>query len=200
MNPQVCLFVCYSGLCAHYCINPSFPSLVAQWRGGGKIEICNYPSVYGCDMQLYCFWFAVVVGYSGVPPRRQCFWLIGMLEKDGCQRLCVLFEALLFEVFPFVDKSNQEGHRNILAKCLASCLTKEKKKCSQTEHFSLYVLEMSLAQPNSANCVFLVDHRGNDSLIRRSRKPKEIKWNDSQSPVIPVPFCSRLCNMLQRTT
>lgn len=126
MNPQVCLFVCYSGLCAHYCINPSFPSLVAQWRGG-KIEICNYPSVYGCDMQLYCFWFAVVVGYSGVPPRRQCFWLIGMLEKDGCQRLCVLFEALLFEVFPFVDKSNQEGHRNILAKCLASCLTKEKK-------------------------------------------------------------------------
>lgn len=126
IHRSACLFVCYSGLCAHYCINPSFPSLGAQWRGG-KIEICNYPSVYGCDMQLYCFWFAVVVGYSGVPPRRQCFWLIGMLEKAGCQRLCVLFEAPLFEVFPFVDKSNQEGHRNILAKCLASCLTKEKK-------------------------------------------------------------------------
>lgn len=34
MTPQVRLFVCYSGLCAHYCINPSFPSLGAQWRGG----------------------------------------------------------------------------------------------------------------------------------------------------------------------
>lgn len=41
--------------------------------------------------------------------------------------------------------------------------------------FTHSVLEMSLASPNSGNCVFLVDHRGNDSLIRWSGKPKEIK-------------------------
>ena len=94
-------------------------------------------------------------------------------KKAECHRLYVLFEVVLFEVFPFVDKSNQEGHRNIVAEGLASSL---RKQSSHKQHiFSHYVLEMSLASPNSGNCVFLLDHRGNDSLIRWSRKPKEIK-------------------------
>lgn len=169
---------------------PSYSSLRAQWRGANW-DTWNNPGIIGCHMQLYCFWF-ILLCYHSVPQHILMLLMNCRMPKALCP-----FWSCPFWSLSFVDKSNQEGHRNIVAECLASSLTKQS---SQTAHFSHYVLEMSLASSNSSNCVFLVDHRGNDSLIWWSGKPKEIKWNDSQSPVIPVPFCSRLCIMHQRTT
>lgn len=192
-------YLFHGGLWAGCCINPSAPSLGAQWRGRAKRDTWNNPRIYGCHMRLCRVWF-ILVCYHSIPQHILMFLMNWKARKKlnatGFMSFLKL-SFLKFFFFPFVDESTQEGHRNIVAECLASSLTKQS---SQTAHFSNYVLEMSLACSNSSNCVFLVDHRGNDSLIRLSGKPKEIKWNDSQSPVIPVPFCSRLCIMHQSTT